>query len=249
MSYAVAALYRFTSLPDAAALQAPLRALCEAHDVKGTILLAQEGVNGTVAAPPASLEAFLAELRGGPLFAGRLDGLELKLSTAAKAPFGRLKVKVKREIVTLGDPAADPSVQTGVHVAPSDWNALIARDDVVVVDVRNAFEVEMGSFEGAIDPRTRRFSDFKAFAAERLGDARGRTIAMFCTGGIRCEKASAHLLAQGFSDVRQLKGGVLKYLEEVPSAESLWRGTCFVFDDRIALGHGLAEIPPEETTP
>jgi len=249
MSYAVAALYRFTPLPDAAALEAPLRALCEAHDVKGTILLAQEGVNGTVAAPPAALDAFLAELREGPLFGGRLDGLELKLSTAAKAPFGRLKVKVKREIVTLGDPAADPSVRTGAYVAPSDWNALIARDDVVVVDVRNAFEVEIGSFEGAIDPRTRRFSDFRAFAAERLGDARGRTIAMFCTGGIRCEKASAHLLAQGFSDVRQLKGGVLKYLEEVPPTESRWRGTCFVFDDRIALGHGLAEVPPGETAP
>ena len=249
MSYAVAALYSFVSLPDAAALQPPLRALCEAHAVKGTVLLAPEGLNGTVAAAPADLDAFLAELRDGPLFAGRLDRLELKLSTAREAPFGRLKVKVKREIVTLGDPAADPSVRAGAYVAPSDWNALIARDDVVVVDVRNAFEVEMGSFAGALDPRTRRFSDFKAFAAEQLGDARRGTVALFCTGGIRCEKASAHLLAQGFSDVRQLKGGILKYLEVTPPADSLWRGTCFVFDDRIALGHGLAERRPEETTP
>lgn len=247
MPYAVAALYRFTPLADIVALQAPLRTLCESHGVTGTLLLAPEGINGTIAGEPAALDALLAALRDGPLFGGRLSGLEVKLSSAQAPPFGRLKVRLKREIVTLGDPAADPTVRTGAYVAPADWNALIARDDVVTVDVRNAFEVEMGSFRRAVDPRTRRFSDFRAYASGPLQAAREKTVALFCTGGIRCEKASAHLLANGFTDVRQLEGGILNYLEQVAPAQSLWRGSCFVFDERVALVHGLEERPKETT--
>ncbi|GLK79450.1 rhodanese-related sulfurtransferase [Methylopila turkensis] len=241
---AVAALYAFAPTPDAADLREPLRALCERRGVRGTLLLAPEGVNGTIAAEPSELSAALDEMRS--LFAGRLDGMELKFSTAAAPPFRRLKVRLKREIVTLGDPAADPTRLRGASVAPEDWNALIGRDDVVTVDVRNAFEVAMGSFEGAIDPGTGRFSDFKAFAAEKLAGAKHRTVALFCTGGIRCEKASAHLLANGFRDVRQLQGGILRYLEHVPPERSRWRGECFVFDERVALGHGLRQTTPEE---
>jgi UPF0176 protein len=245
MPLAVAALYKFVALPDFAALQAPLKAMCEALDVTGTLLLAPEGINGTVAGDRDAIDALLLALRDGPLFGGRLGDLGAKLSTAEARPFGRLKVRLKREIVTLGDPDAAPAQRTGAFVAPSDWNALIAQDDVVVIDVRNAFEVEMGSFERAIDPGVARFSDFRRFAADRLGDAKAKTVAMYCTGGIRCEKASAHLLAQGFADVRQLKGGILKYLEDVDPAQSLWRGSCFVFDARGALGHGLAEQQAE----
>jgi UPF0176 protein len=241
MPLAVAALYKFVPLPDFADLQAPLKAMCEALDVTGTLLLAPEGVNGTVAGDRGAIDALLRALREGPLFDGRLRDLDAKLSTAEAPPFERLKVRLKREIVTLGDPDAVPAQRTGAFVAPSDWNALITQDDVVVIDVRNAFEVAMGSFKGAIDPRTTRFSEFRRFAADKLGTAKAKTVAMYCTGGIRCEKASAHLLAQGFADVRQLEGGILKYLEEIDPAQSLWRGSCFVFDERGALGHGLAE--------
>ncbi|GLK68086.1 rhodanese-related sulfurtransferase [Hansschlegelia plantiphila] len=245
MPLAVAALYKFVALPDFRALQAPLRDLCAELGVTGTLLLAPEGINGTVAGESAAIDALLEGLRFGPLFDGRLSDIEPKLSNAEAQPFKRLKVRLKREIVTLGDPAADPTVRTGAYVAPCEWNALIARDDVVVVDVRNAFEVAMGSFDGAVNPRTKRFGDFKGFAAGTLAGARPKTVALYCTGGIRCEKASSHLLANGFSDVCQLKGGILKYLEEVDPADSLWRGSCFVFDERVALGHGLVEQTPE----
>lgn len=237
----VAALYRFVALPDCRAIQAPLRALCDRLGVTGTLLLAPEGINGTVAGTAEAVSALLDELRDGPLFGGRLSGLAAKLSNADAPPFRRLKVRLKREIVTLGDPAADPTIRTAARVSPADWNALISRDDVVVVDVRNGFEVAMGTFHGAVDPKTKSFGDFKAFAAKALADRKERTVAMFCTGGIRCEKASAHLIAQGFSDVRQLDGGILSYLETVPPQDSLWRGACFVFDERVALGHGLRE--------
>lgn len=245
MPLAVAALYSFVALPDAPELQAPLRALCEELGLTGTLLIAAEGINGTVAGKPTAIDAFLDAVRNGPLFGGRLAGLSARLSSADAPPFGRLKVKLKREIVTLGDPAADPAARTGAFVAPADWNALIARDDVVVIDVRNAFEVTMGTFQGALDPKTKRFSEFKAYAAETLADAKSRTVAMFCTGGIRCEKASAHLLAQGFEDVRQLEGGILNYLETVAPEDSRWTGACFVFDERVALGHGLAQLDVE----
>lgn len=247
MPFAVAAFYMFVALPDFAALQEPLRTACAGVGVTGTILLAPEGVNGAIAGDPAALDELLDALRRGPVFGDRLAALQVKLSSAQVRPFQRLKVRLKREIVTLGDPRADPTLRTGAYVEPAEWNALIARDDVVVVDVRNAFEVAMGTFEGAVDPNTRRFSDFKSFAAGPLANAKRKTIALFCTGGIRCEKASAHLLANGFSDVRQLDGGILTYLEQVDAADSRWRGDCFVFDGRVALGHGLAERPLETT--
>jgi UPF0176 protein len=181
------------------------------------------------------------ELQHGGLFGGRLNQLELKFSSAATMPFLHLKIRLKKEIVTLGDPGTDPTKRVGVYVEPGDWNDVIADDDTLVIDTRNAFEVAMGSFEGAVDPQIRSFGQFKDFVAQTLDPARHRKIAMFCTGGIRCEKASSYLLSQGFGEVYHLKGGILKYLETVPETESRWRGDCFVFDGRIALGHGLKE--------
>ena len=245
MSYSVAAFYQFVRLPDFRALREPLRALCTELQLKGSVLLAQEGINGTVAGDADAIAMFVDELRRGNLFAGRLDNLELKFSSAAAMPFGRMKVRLKKEIVTLGDAAADPTRRVGVYVAPSEWNALIASADTLLLDTRNAFEVALGTFEGALDPNIARFGQFKEFAAQKLEPRKHRRIAMFCTGGIRCEKASSHLLARGFSQVYHLKGGILKYLEEVPEQESRWRGECFVFDERVALGHGLREKSKE----
>jgi UPF0176 protein len=241
MALKVAAFYQFAALPDFKAIRAPLHALCARLGVKGSVLLAPEGINGTLAGSPEAIGGLIDEFRQGDLFGGRLDHLELKYSTAAEMPFQRLKVRLKKEIVTLGDPAADPTRQVGTYVDPVDWNALIAADDVLVLDTRNAFEVAMGTFAGARDPGIRSFGQFKDFAARELDRGRHKRIAMFCTGGIRCEKASAHLLAQGFAEVYHLKGGILKYLEQVPETESRWRGECFVFDERVALGHGLRE--------
>ena len=192
------------------------------------------------------IDAFVRELQHGPLFGGRLDNLELKFSSAAEMPFQRLKVRLKKEIVTLGDTAVDPTQRVGTYVEPSDWNELISATDTLVIDTRNAFEVAMGTFEGAIDPGIKSFGQFKKFAAEKLDPAKHRKIAMFCTGGIRCEKASAYLLAQGFDEVYHLKGGILRYLEGVPEQESRWRGECFVFDERVALGHGLRQRRPND---
>jgi UPF0176 protein len=241
MSLKVAALYQFAALPDYRCLREPLRALCAGLGLRGSILLAAEGINGTVAGSDDGIDALVAELQHGPLFGGRLDHLELKFSRAEVMPFGRMKVRLKREIVTLGTPKADPTRQVGVYVEPADWNALIASPDTLVIDTRNAFEVAIGTFEGAVDPDIASFGQFKNFVAERLDPAKHKRIAMFCTGGIRCEKASSLLLAEGFGEVYHLKGGILKYLEQVPEAESRWRGECFVFDERVALGHGLRE--------
>jgi UPF0176 protein len=241
MIFKVAAFYQFAALPDYRELREPLRAFCAGLKLKGSVLLAQEGINGTIAGAPEAIDAFVDELAHGVLFGGRLNNLELKFSTAGAMPFGRLKVRLKKEIVTLGDAAADPTRQVGTYVDASEWNALISAPDTLVLDTRNAFEVAMGTFEGAVDPDIKSFGEFKHFAAERLDPAKHRKIAMFCTGGIRCEKASAHLLARGFTEVYHLKGGILKYLEEVPEAQSRWRGECFVFDERVALGHGLQE--------
>jgi UPF0176 protein len=180
-------------------------------------------------------------LRDGTMFGGRLDHLELKCSSASTMPFLHLKIRLKKEIVTLGDPATDPNQAVGIYVEPADWNALIASPDTLLIDTRNGFEVAMGTFAGAVDPGLRAFGQFKDFVARELDPARHTKIAMFCTGGIRCEKASSYLLSRGFTDVYHLKGGILKYLEQVPEADSRWRGDCFVFDGRIALGHGLVE--------
>ncbi len=235
----VAAFYQFASLPDFRAMREPLRALCGDLKLKGSVLLAHEGINGTLAGSHAAIDAFVAALRHGDIFGGRLDHLELKFSSAETMPFGRLKVRLKKEIVTFGDAAADPARQVGTYVDAKDWNELIASPDTVLIDTRNAFEVAIGTFEGAIDPAIASFGEFKQFAARHLDPARDRKIAMFCTGGIRCEKASSYLLAQGFTEVFHLKGGILNYLEQVAETESRWRGECFVFDERVALGHGL----------
>jgi UPF0176 protein len=245
MSYRVAAFYQFAALPDFRELREPLRVICAELRLKGSVLLAHEGINGTLAGSVEAIAALVAELRDGALFGGRLDNIELKFSLAAAMPFQRLKIRLKREIVTLGDAATDPTRQVGIYVEPADWNALIAAPDTLVIDARNAFEVAMGTFAGAVDPGIRSFGQFREFAARHLDPARHRKVAMFCTGGIRCEKASAYLLARGFAKVYHLKGGILKYLEGVPEAESRWRGECFVFDDRVALGHGLRERAKE----
>ena len=246
MPLKVAALYQFAALPDFRGLREPLRALAAGLGIKGSVLLAHEGINGTVAGSDEGIDAFVRELQHGTLFGGRLDNLELKFSSASEMPFQRLKIRLKKEIVTLGDTGVDPTRQVGTYVEPSDWNALIAAPDTLVIDTRNAFEVAMGTFEGAVDPGIKRFGQFKQFAAQQLDPAKHRKIAMFCTGGIRCEKASAYLLANGFSEVYHLKGGILRYLEGVPEKESRWRGECFVFDERVALGHGLRQRQPND---
>ena len=248
MPYKVAAFYQFAALPDFRPLREPLRAVCAELGLKGSVLLAHEGINGTLAGEPDAIDNLIGELRDGALFGGRLDNLELKFSTAAVMPFQRLKVRLKKEIVTLGDGCADPTRQVGIYVDPADWNDLIATPDTVLIDTRNAFEVALGTFEGAVDPGIKSFGQFKDFVARHLDPARHRRVAMFCTGGIRCEKASAYLLARGFAEVYHLKGGILKYLEGVPEAESRWRGECFVFDDRVALGHGLREREMEQVS-
>ncbi|WP_407150868.1 rhodanese-related sulfurtransferase [Bradyrhizobium sp. ORS 86] len=247
MPLKVAAFYQFAALPDFRALREPLRALCAGLGLKGSVLLAHEGINGTIAGTTESTDALVAELQCGPLFGGRLDDLELKFSDAAQMPFQRLKVRLKKEIVTLGDTTVDPTRRVGTYVDAAEWNALIASPDMLLLDTRNAFEVAMGTFEGAVNPEIASFGQFKDFASRHLDPAKHRRIAMFCTGGIRCEKASAYLLAHGFAEVYHLKGGILKYLEAMPEQQSRWRGECFVFDERVALGHGLRERRSEGT--
>ncbi len=236
----VAALYRFTRLSDLAAIKPPLAQLCCANGVRGTLLLANEGINGTIAGTDDGIDAVLAHIRTLP---GCAD-LEVKDSRAATMPFHRMKVRLKREIVTMGEPDIDPLEDVGHYVDPADWNALIADPGTIVIDTRNDYEVAVGSFAGAIDPKTRSFRDFPAWFRDHrdqlVGDGPPPKIAMFCTGGIRCEKSTAFLKAEGLDDVYHLKGGILKYLETVPEAESLWEGECFVFDQRVAVGHGLA---------
>jgi len=235
-SYRVAALYRFTRFEDPAAIQGPLAALCCGLGVKGTLLLAREGINGTIAGEDAAIEAVLTHIRALP---GCAD-LAPKTAWAERMPFYRMKVRLKKEIVTLGEPNLDPT-DPGTYVAPADWNALIRDPDVVVIDTRNDYEVAVGQFEGALDPRTASFSDFPAWFRDwRQGlETPPKKIAMYCTGGIRCEKSTAFLKAEGVEQVFHLKGGILDYLEQVPEPESLWRGECFVFDERVAVGHGL----------
>jgi UPF0176 protein len=245
MPIKVAAFYQFAALPDFRELREPLRTICADLKLKGSVLLAHEGINGTLAGSADAIDTLIAELRGA-LFGGRLDNLELKFSRASTMPFARLKIRLKKEIVTLGDSATDPTKAVGTYVNAADWNALIAAEDTLVIDTRNAFEVAMGSFAGAVDPEIKNFGQFKDFVARTLGPHKHKKIAMFCTGGIRCEKASAYLLAQGFDEVYHLKGGILRYLEGVPEQESRWRGECFVFDERVALGHGLRQRRPND---
>jgi UPF0176 protein len=236
----VAALYHFTRFEAPEALRAPLAALCRAQGVKGTLLIAREGINGTIAGPDEAIAAIVAHIRALP---GCSD-LEVKYSRAASMPFHRMKVRIKREIVTMGQPDIDPLASKGRYVRPQDWNALIAQPGTILIDTRNDYEVAVGTFAGAIDPQTARFSDFPAwFRKERerlLGQGKPPKVAMFCTGGIRCEKSTAFLKAEGVDEVYHLQGGILKYLEEVPPEHSQWQGECFVFDQRVTVGHGLA---------
>ncbi len=235
--FTIAALYHFTRLMDPAALQAPLVALCQAQSIKGLLLLATEGVNGTIAGSADGIDTVIAHLRALP---GCSD-LEWKESWSDAPPFGRMKVRLKREIVTMGQPDINPLSRVGHYVHAQDWNALIAGPDVAVIDTRNDYEVAIGTFRGAIDPDTRAFGDFPAWWQANKTRFAGKRIAMFCTGGIRCEKSTNYLLGQGVKDVFHLKGGILKYLEEVTPGESLWQGQCFVFDQRVSVGHGLQQ--------
>ncbi|MFC7705874.1 rhodanese-related sulfurtransferase [Plastorhodobacter daqingensis] len=231
----VAALYHFTRFPDPAALRGPLLQCCETAGVRGSLLLAREGINGTIAGTRAGIDAVLDHVRALPGCAA----LEWKESPAPAMPFGRMKVRLKKEIVTMGQPEVDPLAGTGHYVDPRDWNALISAPDVVVIDTRNDYEVAIGTFAGAVDPQTRAFRDFPAWWEANRDRFHNKRIAMFCTGGIRCEKSTNYLLGQGVDEVYHLKGGILKYLEEVPEEDSLWQGQCFVFDQRVSVGHGL----------
>jgi UPF0176 protein len=235
MTLFCSAFYKFVRVADPAGLRASLLAACLDRGIKGSILLAPEGINGTISGAAESLADFFSWLRQDPRFAD----LETKESPAGAHPFGRMKVRLKREIVTFGMPEANPAQAVGSYVEPKDWNALIESPDVILIDTRNQYEFKTGTFKGAIDPRTPSFRQFPAFVREHLDPARHKRVATFCTGGIRCEKATSYLLQQGFKEVYHLKGGILKYLEIVPEGESLWEGECFVFDERVALGHGV----------
>ncbi|MEP3122547.1 MULTISPECIES: rhodanese-related sulfurtransferase [Alphaproteobacteria] len=235
--YLIAALYKFVPLDAGPALQARLKSLCAENDVTGTLLLAREGINGTIAGPEAGLRTVLDGLRALPGCAG----LEHKESWADEQPFLRLKVRLKREIVTMGVPDIDPVDGVGTYVEPEDWNDLIRAPDVVTIDTRNDYEVRIGQFDGAVNPHTASFRDFPDWFRQFRAERPNTRIAMYCTGGIRCEKATAFVKAQGIDEVFHLKGGILKYLETVDPADSLWQGECFVFDRRIAVGHGLAQ--------
>lgn len=233
----VAALYHFTRFESPEALKAPLAKVACANGVRGTLLLAREGINGTIAGSRAGVDRVLAHIRALPGCAG----LEWKESTAQEMPFGRMKVRLKAEIVTMGQPDVDPRAAVGHYVAAQDWNALISAPDVVVIDTRNDYEVGIGTFDGAIDPQTRSFRDFPQWWQENAARFHNKRIAMFCTGGIRCEKSTNYLLSQGVEEVYHLRGGILKYLEQVPEEDSLWHGECFVFDRRVSLKHGLKQ--------
>ena len=238
--YKVLAFYKFADLQDCAALKSDLALFCCARGIRGTFILAPEGINGTVAGTPTAIDELIGFLYGGP-FGTRLHGAEAKISWAAAMPFLRMKVRLKPEIVTLRAPEANPSRLVGTYVEPEHWNALIADDEVTLIDTRNDYEAAIGTFAGAIDPHTKSFTEFKDYVAQNLDPARQKKVAMFCTGGIRCEKASSYLLSQGFEQVFHLRGGILKYLEVMPEVESTFRGECFVFDERVAVKHGLAQ--------
>ena len=237
----VAALYRFAVIADVEAVRDRLHAACEANTVKGTLLVATEGLNGTIAGPESGVEAVLAEIRAVPGF----EELEVKYAWTVDMPFLRLKVRIKREIVTMGQPDLDPARQAGVYVPPEDWNALIADPTTLVIDTRNDYEGEIGAFDGAVQPNTHSFRNFpdwfRTEGRALLEERKPRRVAMYCTGGIRCEKSTAFLKAEGVENVHHLEGGILRYLEEVEPADSLWRGDCFVFDERVSVGHGLVQ--------
>ena len=231
----VAAFYKFAHLPDFVSLRDTLQKLCDVNAVRGILLVAREGINGTLAGTPAAMARVLGGIRATP----GLQNLEHKSSYCDQIPFLRMKVRLKKEIVTIGDLSVDPTARVGTYVEPAHWNALIADPDVMLIDTRNDFEVRIGTFKGAINPHTISFSDFPGYVEANINPRQNKKVAMFCTGGIRCEKASSYMLDQGFEEVFHLKGGILKYLETVPEAESQWEGSCFVFDQRVSVTHGL----------
>lgn len=236
MPYKVAAFYRFVPVDDRAVLRARLKEAFLQLGLCGTLLLASEGINGTLAGEPAAVDKMLEILE-------EVAGLtrdEVKFSDAPEKPFNRLKIRLKREIITFNQPQADPSRLAGDYVEPRDWNNLIQDPNVTVLDTRNVYETAIGKFKGAADPQIEKFTDFATYVRENLDPARHKKIAMYCTGGIRCEKASAFMRAEGFEEVYHLKGGILKYLEEVPAEQSAWEGECYVFDRRVAVGQGLS---------
>lgn len=235
MSIVVCALYKFVALEDYEAIRAPLTSVMEKHQIRGTLLLAREGINGTVAGSREGIDALLEWLKSD----SRLASLDYKESYTENMPFKRTKVKLKKEIVTMGVEGIDPNQVVGTYVEPKDWNELIDDPEVLVVDTRNDYEVQVGTFKNAINPNTETFREFPQYVAEHLDPAKHKKVAMFCTGGIRCEKSTAYLKEQGFDEVFHLKGGILKYLEEVPAEESNWEGECFVFDDRVTVNHQL----------
>jgi UPF0176 protein len=239
--YTVAALYKFVALPDYEVLRAPLLTVCKKHAIVGTILLAREGVNGTVCGTHEAIAALMEHFQKDP----RLADIAPKYSFASEPAFHRMKVRLKHEIVSMGQPHIDPVGAVGTYVRPEDWNALITRDDTLVIDTRNAYEVAIGTFDGAVNPETDSFRAFPAWVDGYLAalpdDKRPKNIAMFCTGGIRCEKSTAYLVGQGYENIFHLQGGILKYLETVPQEDSTWQGDCFVFDERVSVTHGLAE--------
>lgn len=237
--FTIAALYHFTRFPDFAALQQPLLALGRANGIRGSLLLATEGINGTISGDRAGIDTMLAHIRALPGCAN----LEHKESWSEDEPFGRFKVRLKKEIVSMGQPDIDPQAMVGHYLNPTEWNELIADPDVAIIDTRNDYEVGIGTFEGAIDPETKSFRDFPAWWQENKARFHNKRIAMFCTGGIRCEKSTNYLLGQGIEDVYHLKGGILKYLEEMPQEKSRWNGECYVFDNRVSVGHGLVPGP------
>ncbi len=235
--YLVAALYRFVTINDLPRYQKLILDSCRQHDICGTFLIAPEGINGTVAGQPSELRAMLAEL--DELL--HISAGELKFSHATDRPFRRMKVKIKREIITMRAPEANPNEVVGEYVEPQQWNDVISDPQVFVVDTRNSYETRLGTFKGAADPDIEKFTDFKDYVEQNLDPEMHKAVAMYCTGGIRCEKASAYMLKKGFEKVYHLKGGILKYLEEIKPEQSLWEGDCFVFDRRVGVGHGLQE--------
>lgn len=235
----VAALYRFVTLNDLPALQREIKDVCVKNDICGTLLLAHEGINGTVGGSEEGIDNLMACLEEKC----KISKGEVKFSTAEDQPFRRMKVRLKEEIVTLRAPEADPNQQVGTYVDPENWNALMNDPDVTLIDTRNDYETAVGIFKGAIDPDIKTFTEFKDYVEKNMDPKKQKKVAMFCTGGIRCEKASSYMMTKGFEEVYHLKGGILKYLENVPKEESLWDGDCFVFDRRVAVGHNLEESP------
>jgi UPF0176 protein len=238
-TYLTTAMYHFVSLPHFETLREPLLNFCLSREIKGTLLLADEGINGTLAGPEKSILELLEYLKNDSLFEGSFKALGHKESWSDKDPFFRMKVKLKKEIVTLGVPGVSPTKMVGKYVKPQDWNAIISDPEVVIIDTRNDYEYAIGTFKNAISPKTTTFREFPEYVKTHFDPKKHKKVAMFCTGGIRCEKASSYMMSEGFDEVYHLEGGILKYLEEVPLKESLWQGECFVFDQRVAIKHGL----------